>query len=253
MLTGILGNQWCSSNICNLSEEFGREKMLGKLAVIFGETKSADPRKMSAALETLLSIVGGDRVNVNRKHIKELGNVDLPCRFTLAANEFPEFTDYSRAFLARVNLIVFPNSYTDRMDPRIKPRMEEIAKSGALTNWALKGLKDLRTRDHFIEPVASMKAQREMEEVTAPTVSFVRECCTLSPDTKVPTEELFDTWRNWCGINGHRPGSQHKFGRWLSSSYSGTITHTRQRNDKSLRYYYAGVTLTDAARKRYLS
>jgi putative DNA primase/helicase len=164
---------------------------------------------------------------------------------------YPEFTDYTRAFLARLNVVVFPNSYTDQVDPKLKPRMEEIAKSGALTNWALEGLRDLRQCGHFVEPVASITARREVEEVTAPTVSFVRECCTIEENAKILTEELFDSWRNWCGINGHRPGSQDKFGRWLLNSFPGKITHTRLRKGKTLHYCYSGVVLTDAARRRY--
>jgi putative DNA primase/helicase len=252
MLTGILGDQWCSSDICNLSQEFGREKMLGKLAVIIGETRSADSRKMSAALATLLDIVGGGDVNVNRKNRRELGSVKLPCRFTLAANDFPDFTDHTRALLSRLNVVVFPNTYAGREDYDLKPRMEEIAKSGALTNWALEGLKDLRTRKRFVRPVASMAALKEAEEVTVPVVAFVRECCAFTKDAEVLANELFDIWCAWCKRNGHNHGSQHKFGRWIANSYRDTITHMRQRIDGSRQYFYTGVTPTKEARDTYL-
>ncbi len=252
MLRGMLGaDQCCALQMSHLVSRFGRQPMLGKLAAIFGDVKTPRASEANVALETLLAIIGQDAVSIDRKNIEELANVKLFCRFTMTMNDLPAFSDHARALAPRMNIIYFPKSYVGSEDRGLKPRLEAEAKSGKLVNWALEGLKDLRTRGKFVEPTSSLEMLEALELATSPVMKFVKDCCEL--DGMAMKRELFDAWRGWCDSEGRMPGMADQFGRWLLNACP-KVKAGRQRNPKTgqREYYYAGVRLNDTARKAYL-
>lgn len=252
MLRGMLGaDQCCALQMSHLTSRFGRAPMLGKLAALFGDVKTPRASEANVALEMLLSIIGQDPVSIDRKNIEELANVKLFCRFTMTMNDLPAFSDHARALAPRMNIIYFPKTYVGAEDRGLKPRLEAEAKSGRLVNWALEGLKDLRTRKRFVEPVSSMVMLEALEMSTSPVMLFVKECCEL--DGKVTKREIYEAWRNWCDSTGRQPGIADQFGRWLMNACP-LVRPSRFRHpvNGSREYYYNGVRLNDNARKVYL-
>lgn len=264
MLRGMLGqDQCCSLQMSHLVSRFGRHPMLGKLAALFGDVKSPRAGEANAALESMLAIVGGDAVSVDRKGIVELSCVKLFCRFTMAMNDLPSFSDHARALAPRTNLLYFPKSYVGKEDRSLKIKLEAEAKSGKLINWALRGLRDLRTRKKFTEPRSSIELFRTLEYSTTPALLFASECCDTydKADMGVPTigspgvilkDEIYAAWRGWCELQGRQSGQREQFGRWLMNALPG-ITAVRLRDADGVRqYYYVGVDLTQEAREKYL-
>jgi putative DNA primase/helicase len=281
MLHGMLGTeQCCSLKMRHLIDRFGRQPMLGKLSAIFADTKNPRASEASSALETLLAIVGQDRVSVDRKGIAELPDVKLFCRFTMAMNDIPAFSDHARAFAPRVNIISYPNTYVGHEDRGLKGKLEEEAKSGKLINWALQGLKDLRTRGRFTEPVSSMKTLRALEYVATPMLLFAIECCVMAKNVRgaagqvpkdriredgsirIMKDELYAAWRVWNEARGTQAGVKEQFSRYLLDIFPELKT-ARMRlsrdedkhapmNYSDRTYYFIGIDLTDEARRQYI-
>lgn len=252
VLGRMLGRDQCVSiDFRDLISPFGREPMLGRLAALLGDVKSPRPADAETALEMILRISGGDPVGVNRKGIKQLAQVYLTVRFTMAMNNLPVFSDHARAFQARLAAIKFDKSYVGREDPSLKQQLIKEAGQGKMINYALQGLKDLRERGKFIVPDSSRSILELMLQISSPVTSFVKECCKFGPDLCITKNMLFEAWRSWCVESGHRPGLREQFGRWLISTVP-TLETNRPYVGKRRVYGYIGIDLEDWSKQQYL-
>lgn len=252
VLGRMLGRDQCVSiDFRDLISPFGREPMLGKLAALLGDVKSPRPEQAESALEMILRISGGDPVGVNRKGIKQLAQVYLTVRFTMAMNNLPVFSDHARAFQARLAIIGFNKSYVGKEDPSLKQQLIKEAGQGKMINYALRGLKDLRKRGRFIVPDSSRPILQLMTQISSPVTVFVTECCQLGEKHSISREMLFDAWRSWCDETGHRPGLREQFGRWLVSTVP-MLEVGRIRVEGRRMYMHKGIALQTWATNQYL-
>jgi len=252
VLGRMLGRDQCVSiDFRDLISPFGREPMLGRLAALLGDVKSPRPADAESALEMILRISGGDPVGVNRKGIKQLAQVYLTVRFTMAMNNLPVFSDHARAFQARLAAIKFDKSYVGKEDPSLKQQLIKEAAQGKMINFALQGLKDLRERGRFIIPDSSRTVLDLMLQISSPVTSFVNECCCQGKEYAITKNMLFEAWRCWCVETGHKPGLREQFGRWMISTVPSLETN-RPYIDGRRVYGYTGIDLEPWAKAQYL-
>ena len=235
-------NYGCT-NFQSLCGDFGYAPLVGKLAAVIGDAKTPRKSESDSALEKLLMITGGDEVTVNKKNVAQVASEQLVCRFTLVMNDLPAFTDNARALEPRMNMLQFNNSYVGREDRSLKIKLKEAARRGDLINFALEGLKRLRINKKFTEPENSLKMLHEFQEVSTPSIAFVRDCCTEEANATVDKDMLYAAWKGWCNDNNQSHGSKSWFGRNLRSSYP-TLTETRVRRQGDRIYCYEGIALT---------
>jgi putative DNA primase/helicase len=252
VLGRMLGRDQCVSvDFRDLISPFGREPMLGKLAALLGDVKSPHPADAETALEMILRISGGDPVGVNRKRIKQLAQVYLTVRFTMAMNNLPVFSDHAKALRARLAIIGFDKSYVGKEDPSLKQQLIKEAAEGKMINYALQGLKDLRTRGRFIVPDSSRPILDLMTQISSPVTIFVQECCLLGEGRTVSKDIIFDAWRSWCAETNHKPGLREQFGRWLLSTVP-MLKTDRIRDEGRRKYMYKGIELQNWVFNQYL-
>ena len=248
----MLGRDQCVSiDFRDLISPFGREPMLGKLAALLGDVKSPKPNDAEAALEMILRISGGDPIGVNRKCIRQLAQVYLKTRFTMAMNNLPVFTDHARAFQARLAVIGFDKSYVGKEDPLLKQQLIKEASQGKMINFALQGLKDLQESGRFIVPRSSVPILKSITRISSPVVIFVDECCIIHPDQSVSKDMIFQAWQGWCGETGRKAGLREQFGRWLTSTCPSLKTERVRYNGRRI-YMYKGLGLQDWVYTDYL-
>ena len=248
----MLGRDQCVSiDFRDLISPFGREPMLGKLAALLGDVKSPRPNDAEAALEMILRISGGDPIGVNRKCIRQLAQVYLKTRFTMAMNNLPVFTDHARAFQARLAVIGFDKSFVGKEKPELKQQLIKEASQGKMINFALQGLKDLQENGRFIVPRSSVPILKSITRISSPVVIFVDECCIIHPDQTVSKDMIFQAWQGWCGETGRKAGLREQFGRWLISTCPSLETG-RIRHDGRRVYMYKGIGLQDWTYTDYL-
>lgn len=248
----MLGRDQCVSiDFRDLISPFGREPMLGKLAALLGDVKSPRPNDAEAALEMILRISGGDPVGVNRKMIRQLAQVYLKTRFTMAMNNLPVFTDHARAFQARLAVIGFDKSYVGKEKPELKQQLIKEASRGKMINFALRGLKDLQENGRFIVPRSSIPILKSITRISSPVVIFVDECCIIHPDQSVSKNMIFEAWQYWCSESGRKAGVKEQFGRWLTSTCPHLETERIRHNGRRV-YMYKGIGLQDFVFTDYL-
>jgi len=257
-------NQYTSTSLRMLSRRFGTQPLIGKLAAFMADVRVSDFRTSQAALETLLHIVGGDPIGIERKHIGNLAEMYLTCRFTIVTNGLLEIQDNEDALRSKLNVLDFPKSYVGKEDFSLKKKIEHEAVRGLLINFALKGLKDLREQHKFIEPESSKPILGSIRNANTPIFSFVDECCIFGSEESadryvVSKDYVYKVWVNWCKENGYRFGSNIMFGRQLLTHFPKiktarirTPAQGRGDNNGELMYVYKRLKLTKTACRRFL-
>jgi len=256
MLRATLGvDQCCSLSMRHLVERFGKVGMVGKLAATMSDTKSPRSRDTQVALETLLTIVGQDDVSIDRKNMMELENVKLCCRFTITMMEVPNLNDTARALIPKILLCTFPNTYVGNENVNLKPHLVGLARTGSMINWALEGLKDLRSSGSFIRPLASEAMFTRVDEAMTPVTRFVNECCVLSDDSTdtASKDKLYSVFRGWADSQGLRPAHKQQFCQWLLNAYPTVGNRRVNLADGSRAYAFCFIKLTESACSEYLT
>ena len=251
-MESMLGQEQCgSTSLPLLANPHGLSSLIGKGTVIAGDIKGTVRKaEMDAALEIILRITGIDRVPINPKFVAPF-DAELACRFTMAMNDLPMFTDHSRAIVARALILNFPNSYYGREDFSLKGRLKDEATKGLLINFALQGLKDLRELGRFTEPGQSDVIMDQFKELVSPITSFVNECCTLGDGLFLGKTQMYDAWREWCRDNDRKPGNRMMFQRWLLQQMPQLVTITKGEGDNIL-HLYKDIALKPWAAMRFL-
>lgn len=250
-LHGILGkNQYSAISFQALANTHGLHSLIGKLAATLGDARTPRRGEANAALQTILQITGGDPVTVNPKY-RQLFDVYLRCRFTIAMNELPGFSDSAKAFVARSIILNFPNSYVGKEDYTLKNRLRKEAHKGKLINFALRGLKSLREQGRFTIPKSSEPLLQQLTEITAPVTAFVNDCCVKDKDVYITRSQLYEAWAYWCAKTGHKVGNNIYFGRWFKQTCPFVIEF-RPMIDGRRQYSYKGITLQNWVYSTYL-
>ncbi len=251
-MQSMLGHRLCAStSFQSLAGQFGYQPLVNKYSVIMADARQARIAEMNSALEKLLTVTGGDPVAVNRKGIKELPTVRLKCRFTIAMNDIPMFTDHSRALEYRMQTLAFKNCYVGREDRSLKRDLIREAAEGKLINYALRGLKDLRERGKFIMPINSKAVIKQYQELSSPVSSFVAECCTNGEELTVDADMVYDAWCGWCINQGRQPGLKAQFSKWFLSACPGVRVERRNQGECRHRVY-VGLQLADWVKVEYI-
>ena len=249
----VLGRDQCAvSSFKDLCSDFGKQPLMGKLAVIMPDAHV--PRQIDAvqALETIKSITGRDGVTINRKFLPQLSDYKLSCRFTIAVNELPELPDHARALERRLLLLHFPETFEGKEDRTLKDRLPLEAPGVVL--WALNGLRRLREQGKFTLPDSSVPVLEEFRRFLTPVAEFISECCELSSNMEShqdPKIMVFDAWRNWASQHGLKPGTRTRFGQRLMAQLPSVRTARKSINGEQVRVYQ-GLMLLANAKERYL-
>jgi putative DNA primase/helicase len=235
-LQAMLGDSnCCETSFQALAGAFGYQPLIGKLSAIIGDAKSPRSGEAESVLEKVLHITGGDAVSINRKNLTALPLIRLFCRFTIAMNDLPAFTDHSRALEYRTNILTFTNSYVGHEDRGLKARLRNEAATGGIINWALEGLRSLYQTNNFSLPGTSKKELQTFRELVSPVQTFVESCLDRGPELSESTDLLYEIWRWWCRREGRNEGLKATFMRSLLASIPGLkLVRSRkgQRQDK---------------------
>lgn len=233
-----------------LTSPFGLHTLLGCLALIMPDAHVPRSSDRMQALELLKSIVGQDRVPINRKYLPVLTNIRLPGRITMAANELPDLVDHARALERRLLVLHFSESFEGHEDRTLKIRLPTEA-PGVLV-WALKGLRRLRHANQFTEPKNSAAMAQELRQALTPIAEFLDDCCILGSQQKNEKRQLFDCWLTWTRERGLLPGVASRFARRLFQQHPG-IMAKRTMAAGVRQSWFVGIALTPEAKERYLT
>jgi putative DNA primase/helicase len=227
--------------LASLASNFGLMPLIGKPLAIIADARSGGPNSHHV-VEKLLSISGEDLQTVDRK-FKEPWTGKLPTRFMLLSNELPRFGDASGAISGRFIILITTVSFLGRENSKLTGEL--LTELPGILRWSLEGLDRMARNDALTEPQASADARATLQDMVSPVSAFVRQKCDRRGE--VLCSELFEQWRAWCDVNGHRAGSAQTFGKDVRAAVP--LVHVVQHRDEEGREprYYSGLSLKNEA------
>lgn len=216
VLSRLLGKSMVSSPALHaIGTRFGLEDLIEKRMCLISDARLSNRQDIFAVIETLLRIIGGDSVSVDRKNKAAL-NLDLDARIMMLSNEMPQLSDNSTAINNRFLIIRLRESFLGREDVTLLDRISE-SELPAIANWAIEGYRRLLKSHRFTEPESSKKARDEWFEENNPLAQFLADRCEVRTGTRVEMTELFDAYKAWCEARGNPFMAANAMSRRLSA------------------------------------
>ena len=142
----------------------------------------------------------------------------------LLTNFRPRVNASDFALWERIHLIPFKFSFVDKpTDPHHRKHdlnlLEDLKKEApAILGWLLQGFKEWKKMG-LQPPAAVSEATQQYRKEEDVIGLFISDCCVISPNAKVQSQELYDEYKSWCEKEGRRPMWQRTFGEQLKSQY----------------------------------
>jgi putative DNA primase/helicase len=218
-LNEILLGQENVSNIPwqSLNERFKTAELFGKLANIFADlpTKNIDDNGIFKAL------VGEDFLTAERKN-KDPFTFQPYARLLFSCNAIPRnYGDKSERFYRRLIIIRFSTPVPE--EKRDAELLDKFAsEADGIFLFALEGLRRLIANKYRFSETQATRAELQRYRIDSNSVlSFVEECCALSPDAEIERDELFGRYREYCNNAGLKELSKTAFNKDLETNYPG--------------------------------
>lgn len=240
VLTSLIGAEATAPmTLASLGERFGLMPLLGAGLATIGDARLEG--RTATLVERLLSLIGGDRLTVDRKG-RDPVSFSSAARFMIASNLPPRLHDPSGAIGSRFVVLPFTQSFLGREDRGLAGRLE--AELAGILCWALDGLADLESAGRLTEPLTAGPIRTAFDAMASPVREFVTEVCVFDPSTTVLKGRLYMRYETWCEAHGHRPVATAQFGAELMSLGLG-ISSTRL-SLSGRPYAYRGIRIADA-------
>jgi putative DNA primase/helicase len=232
----------CGPTLAQLGTNFGLSGLLGKSVAIISDARMSFGSDMSVVVERLLAISGEDLLTIDRKY-GSLLTARLKTRITMLTNELPKFSDTSGALASRFILLALKESWQGKENINLTNELKE--ELPGILNWAIAGYKRLVKRKYLVQPKSGEELGRELEDLSSPTSTFIKERCITGAGAEVPVDALFKAWIQYCKAKGwEHHTTAPTFGRDLRTVLPRLTTKPRRIGGKRLRAFI-GVALRD--------
>lgn len=233
VLRELVGPENCASVSFNdLDDQFQRSSLYAKLLNISTEVGSK-------AIESpyFKAITSGDPLNAAFKH-KNTFTFTPTCKLAFAANDYPVVRDNSDGFFRRLLPIRFKRQFLDDADTSLLEKLK--AELSEIFIWALVGLHRLWDQESFTTSSETRKIIMEYRRRNDPVVCFCEDECIIGADREVSKKEIYNHYRQYCGVNGYQPVSREKFFSRLYLAVA-NIKQYRPRNIEGREYMIQGI------------
>jgi putative DNA primase/helicase len=240
----LLGpRNYCGPSLSSLTGDFGLEPLIGKKVAVVPDARTDSRANRTVVTERLLSVIGEDPQDINRKNAKFWHGI-VRARVMILANALPDFKDETGVIATRFVILQLWRSWLGREDLELEDKLR--AELSGILNWAMVGWRRLAGRGKFLAP-GNGELNEELASIGSSTKAFVEARCELGAEYSVKRETLYAAYRDWCVSNGvpraDRLPSNHFSGK-LRSAYPGRIDDVRPRIDNPGRKrMYTGIRL----------
>jgi putative DNA primase/helicase len=195
VLTGLIGrDNVVGPTLSSLGERFGSAALIGKKVACVSDARISKRADLNRMAERLLSITGEDTQTIDRKY-KSPWSGRCGVRFVIISNELPEFDESSGALASRFIVLSLTRSFLGREDLGLTNRL--LTELPGILNWAIEGWRRLSERGYFVQPATGAEVARELEDLSSPIRTFVKEMCEIGPGRSVEYSWLYNKWREW--------------------------------------------------------
>jgi putative DNA primase/helicase len=241
VLTALIGlANIAQPTLASLTAGFGLAPLIGKQLAVISDARISHRQDRQVVVERLLSISGEDHQTIDRK-FKSAWIGRLAIRFLILSNELPALPDASAALASRMIILQLTQSFIGKEDIKLTDVL--LRELPGILNWSLAGLRRLRARGHFTQPNSSREIVSELEDITSPIGSFVREFCEFGQDLSVQIQELYQAYGRWSKAQGVDPDAKPEFSRQLRAIVPGLRVRQERIDGGKRARLYVGIGL----------
>ena len=218
-------------------DRFALASSIGRLANIASEIT----RTKRVAEGILKAMISGDLIRVERKYQDPM-DARPTARLIFATNEIPIFVDRSEGLWRRLLFLPFKVTIPEDEQDRGLARKIYTTELSGIFNWALEGLKRLRSNGCFTIPLSSKQLTREQKMSSNPARQFLTEHYRRAENKKVPCEKVYRLYSEWSRNQSLYPLTPQQFGQEVRRVFP-TVKRSQQRfGGKGARlYFYVGL------------
>ena len=201
VIENLIGRQNISfASITDLSNQFIRATLFDKQLVMSLENEIG-----SLNTQYFKQIVGGDTcITASHKGQKPFEFFPI-CKIVMSTNNLPDTRDRSEGFYRRLSFLHFSKHFSENeRDVNLSDKLKD--ELPGILNFALDGLERLRENEYrFSDCKSSVSLLAEYRTEQNPFLEFANECLLIgNPKMKEENRIVYSSFKNWCGLNGHR-------------------------------------------------
>jgi len=187
---------------------FAAARLWDKLANICADIPASAVRYTG----TFKMLTGGDLLRGEHK-FREAFDFRNPAKLIFSANELPQVNDKTFAFWRRWILIAFTEDFAGREDRDLAEKLR--SELPGILNWALEGLRELRTARGFDVDGIADALKEEWKRRADSLYWFVSECVGPSTYGWVSTSDFYRLYAEFAEANGASAKTKDSVGKEL--------------------------------------
>lgn len=241
LIKAIIGRHAIAgTTLKGVSENFGMQGLLDKKVWLIADARVGKHIDQATVVERLLTISGEDILNVPRKGTGDWTGT-LGVRPIIMSNVMPMLFEPSGALLARLVTLQFNISFEGREDIYLEDKL--LSELSGIINWALGGLKRLRTNGRFTLSAATTQMKSDFEELSNPLHGFSEVEIYSDPQGEALCPDVEMLWGSFRQREGISIGaSRQSFRHLLRTVYPNVKKVQVMRNSKR-QYVYSGLRI----------
>ncbi|MFJ9018768.1 phage/plasmid primase, P4 family [Streptomyces sp. NPDC102259] len=174
---------------------FAAANLYGKILNAAADLSGADVSDLSL----FKMLTGEDAVHADRKHGRQFAFTNTAL-FAFSANELPQVSESSRAYVERIKPFCFPHSFAGREDPGLERKIREEL-PGILVRW-VKAWQRKAERGRYAETLPHVAAEFESRSDRVRQWFSEELAVTTKPGEGLKPAELLKLFQEWTEANG---------------------------------------------------
>jgi P4 family phage/plasmid primase-like protien len=193
----------------DFAQDFGIETFVGKTLVAVSDAR-VEKTKLAGAAEKILSIIGEDKIKVNRKYKGALG-VRLQTKLLFLSNMLLKIPDESGVLPSRFIYVKLSKSFYGRENKNLRKQLR--TELPGILNFAIEHFHNLLKRGAFIQPKTGKVLHDQMMGLCSPVFEFAQELeLYMHPDI------IWKRWDEFCKDAEQSPGTRKDLWKELEAA-----------------------------------
>lgn len=202
-----------SVNLTTLNQRFGLTGIMNKKLNIIDEISGNYFES-----NVIKALISGEKMHCEIKYRPEPIEFYPTAKILFSVNELPRINDNTPGFFRRFIIVPFGRSFIQNPDTQLEEKLTE--ELPGILNWAIEGLKDLRSEGKFLETEVNQSAHRLFRRENSPALEMLITYYQSAPSSEISSHEitgidLFRQYREYCRDFGYKSKSLVNFYREL--------------------------------------
>ena len=204
ILESLLGlDSYFGVSLYSLSNRFGLDGLQAARVMCVHEVSELDGREGERCVQVLKSVLGQDRIDIDRKGLPMIRNVVIPAKAMMQTNEIPRLPNKGQGLSSKMLVLPFDVSFHGKEDERLIHKLRQ--ELPGIAAWAVQGALEVEnsptSKERFVVPCRSRDAIRLYLETNNPFDSFLHARFVRNEKGFVATEVVWNQWLDWVEKN----------------------------------------------------